>query len=160
MICSNILLGNNVYIDPSSSINNVKFGNRCKVAKNCSIYGSSQYVLSIGDDCYIGMNSIINGFSQQITIGNNVSIAQNVNLMADSGPNMSTVLQKLFPIEKFPIIIGNDCWIGAGAVLLPGTILSDRCIVGANSVVRGEFVKGSIIVGAMAKAIRIENYDI
>lgn len=159
MILSNILLGEDVNVDISSTINNVKIGDSCKISKNCSIYGSKKELLIIGNDCYIGMNTIINGFSSQVTIGNNVSIAQNVNIMSDSGPNMSEILQKKYPIEKKEIKIGNHCWIGAGAILLPGTILADYSIVGANSIVKGIFPKGAVIAGSLAKIIKVENYD-
>ena len=60
-------------------------------------------LLEIGKDSYVGMNTIINGFAAKVTIGKNVSIAQNVNIMADSGPNASKKMQQLFPIEKGPI---------------------------------------------------------
>ena len=52
------------------------------------------------------------------------------------------------------IKIGNDCWIGAGAVFLDGAELGDGCVVGANSVVNKKFDDNSIIVGMPAKMIK------
>jgi len=155
---ANINILGDVYWDPSTSVNNVKLHNNVKISKNCSIFGSEKEQLSIGADTYIGMNTIINGFSAKVSIGNNVSIAQNVNIMSDSGPNASLVLQKIFPIEKKEVYIGQHCWIGAGVVILPGTRLEDYCVVGANSVVSGYFEKGSVIVGCPARTAKVIDY--
>src|SRR6476469_4934563 len=97
---SNITLGRNVNIDPSTSINNVNLADQVKIAKYCSIYGSRENVLEMGEGSYVGMFSILNGFSAQLTIGKHVSIAQNVNIMTDSGPNASLFLQQYYPIIK------------------------------------------------------------
>ena len=90
---ANIDLGTDVEIDPSSSINNVFIGDRVKIAKRCSIYGGPDNQLVLGSDSYVGMNSILNGFKAKLIIGKNVSIAQNVNIMVDSGPNASPAMQ-------------------------------------------------------------------
>lgn len=100
------------------------------------------------------MNSIINGFVEKVTIGANVSIAQSVSIICDSGPNASTKLQRLFPLQKGEIKIGNHCWIGAFSMIMPGVELGDFCIVAANSFVKTSFPAYSIIGGTPAKLIR------
>jgi len=155
MVTSNISLGVNVNIDPGSSVNNVRIGDNTKIAKRCSVYGSANNILEIGNDSYIGMNSTINGFAAKIIVGSNVSIAQNVNIMADSGPNASQVLQKIYPLIEGTIEIGNHCWIGANSIIMPGVTLGDFCIVGANSYVNSSFPHYSIIGGTPAKLIRM-----
>lgn len=154
MKLANIRLGKDVEIDPSTSINNVVLGDHVKIAKRCSIYGSPENQLEIGDDSYIGMNTIINGYSAKLKIGKNVSIAQNVNIMVDSGPNASPVMQRVFPIEKKPVIIGDHVWIGAGSIVMPGVVLGEFCIVAANSYVNVSFDSFSIIGGNPARLIR------
>jgi len=151
---ANITLGLNVEIDPSTSFNNVIIGDHVKIAKRCSIFGGPNNSLEIGANSYIGMNSIINGFAAKVTIGYNVSIAQNVNIMADSGPNASPEMQKIFPLEKGPVNIGNHCWIGASAIIMDCVSLGDYCIVAANSFVNKSFPAFSIIGGNPAKLIR------
>lgn len=160
MITGNLQLGPNVYIDSTSSINHITIGMLSKVAKNCSLYGSKTHQLIIGSNTYIGMNSIINGYNEKVTIGSYVSIAQNVNIMSDSGPNMSHILQQKFPLEVGKVEIGDHCWIGAGVTILPGTKIGNYCVVGANSVVKGIFEDGSVIAGCLAKKIRVESYDL
>lgn len=151
---ANIHLGSDVEIDPSSSINNVRIGNNVKIAKRCSIFGGPDNLLEIGEYTYIGMNTILNGFTAKLLIGSNVSIAQGVNIMVDSGPNASKAMQKLFPIEKGAVIIGNHCWIGTNSVIMPHVELGDFCIVAANSFVNSSFPDFSIIGGTPARLIR------
>jgi len=89
-----------------------------------------------------------------LIIGSNVSIAQNVNIMVDSGPNASPAMQRVFPIEKGPVNIGNNCWIGASAIIMPNVSLGEFCIVAANSYVNTSFPSFSIIGGIPARLIR------
>lgn len=151
---SNINLGTDVEIDPSSSINNVIIGDRAKIAKRCSIYGGPDNQLEVGSDSYVGMNSILNGFRAKLRIGKNVSIAQNVNIMVDSGPNASPAMQKIFPIEEGAVHIGDNCWLGANVIIMPKVSLGKYCIVAANSYVKKSFPEFSIIGGNPAKLIR------
>lgn len=151
---ANIDLGRDVQIDPSSSINNVKIGDGVKIAKRCSIYGGPENQLEIGAHSYVGMNSILNGFAASLIIGKNVSIAQNVNIMVDSGPNASEAMQKVFPIEKGPVHIEEHCWIGANVIVMPNVQLGEYSVVAANSFVNESFPAFSIIGGNPARLIR------
>ena len=151
---SNIVLGENVEIDPSTSINNVLIKDNVRIAKRCSIFGGADNLLEIHEGSYVGMNTIINGFVEKVIIGSHVSIAQGVSIICDSGPNASTILQKVFPMEKGPIKIGNHCWIGAFCMIMPNVELGDFCVVAANSFVKRSFPAYSIIGGTPAKLIR------
>lgn len=151
---SNILLRQNVEIDPTTSINNVLIKDNVRIAKRCSIFGGPDNLLEIGDCTYVGMNTIINGFVEKVIIGSNVSIAQSVSIICDSGPNASPRLQRIFPLERGPITIGNNCWIGAFSMIMPNVELGDFCVVAANSFVKTSFPPYSIIGGTPAKLIR------
>ncbi|MBB4807783.1 acetyltransferase-like isoleucine patch superfamily enzyme [Chryseobacterium defluvii] len=54
-------------------------------------------------------------------------------------------------------MIGENCYIGMGAAIMAGTKLGKQCIVGANSVVRGEFPDYCVIVGAPARIVKKYN---
>lgn len=155
MIYSNIQLGKDVQIDPSSSINNITIADGVKISKRVSAFGSKEHPLIIGEYTYVGMNTILNGYSDHLTIGNHVTFAQNVNVMVDSGPNASELLQCIFPLQHGPVIIGNHCWIGASAIIMPNVTLGKFCVVAANSFVNKSFPDYSIIGGIPAKLIRM-----
>lgn len=159
MIYSNILLGEGVEIDPSSSINNITIGDNVKIAKRVSAFGSKNGPLRIGRNSYIGMNSILNGFAAELSIGEYVSIAQNVNIMTDSGPNASEKLQRLFPITNGSITIGDHTWIGASSIIMPGVTIGRFCVVAAGSFVKQSFPDFSITGGTPARLIRKFNDD-
>ncbi|PZF72042.1 acyltransferase [Taibaiella soli] len=154
MKISNLTIGADVVVDPTSSINNITIGNATKVAKYCSLYGAADHPLEIGKEVYVGMFSIINGYAAKIKIGNNVSIAQHVNIMADSGPNASVEMQKYFPLIQGAITIGDHCWLGANCIIMPGVQLGEFTVVAANSFVNTSFPPYSVIGGNPAKLIR------
>ncbi len=55
----------------------------------------------------------------------------------------------------YPVNIGKDCWIGGGAIILPGVTIGDRCVIGAGSVVTKDIPADSLAVGNPAKIIKI-----
>lgn len=61
-------------------------------------------------------------------------------------------------IKAFPVKIGENCFIGAGAKIMPGTTLGNHCIVATNAVVFGTFEDYSVIAGNPARMIK--KYDI
>lgn len=159
MIFANIILGAGVQMDPTVSVNNIIIGDNVKIAKYVTAYGGPLNLLEIGNNTYIGMNCILNGYSAKLKIGNNVSLAQNVNLMVDSGPNASSNMQKIYPIVKNEIMIGDHSWIGASAIIMPGVTLGQFCVVAAGSFVVNSFPDYSIIGGTPAKLIRTFSTD-
>jgi len=56
-------------------------------------------------------------------------------------------------MDEADIEIGADCWIGRGATILLGTTLGEGCIVGAHSVVSGQFPAFSVLVGSPARVV-------
>ncbi len=56
--------------------------------------------------------------------------------------------------EPRPVRIGDGCWIGERAVILPGVELGERCVVGAAAVVTRSFPAGSVVAGVPAVLLR------
>lgn len=159
MITANIHLGKDISIEKDASINNVKIGDGTKIAGGVKIFGSPDAILEVGKGCYFGLNTIVEGYNAKVVIGDNVSFAQNVNLMSGSGPNASEKMQKIFPIRKGAVTIGDHSWIGANAIIMPNVTLGKYCIVGAQSFVTSSFPDFSIIGGVPAKLIRTLSSD-
>jgi acetyltransferase-like isoleucine patch superfamily enzyme len=57
------------------------------------------------------------------------------------------------PLEAAPVRVGNDCWIGAKAVILSGVEIGDRAVVGAGAVVTKSVEAGAIVAGVPAVRI-------
>jgi len=96
--------------------------------------------------------------ADRIYIGKNTALAANVTVtdINHSYRDINTPIEQQ-KIEVHPVEIGKDCKIYNNAVILPGTIIGDHCVVGANSVVSGKYDSFSIIVGAPAKVVK--KYD-
>ena len=55
---------------------------------------------------------------------------------------------------SFPVTIGNNVWIGLGAIILPGVTIGDNSVIGAGSVVTRDIPANVIAYGAPCKVIR------
>ena len=112
--------------------------------------------VELGSNVRIGNNFFLNCGSQ-VVIGDDVTISANVFIGTtdvDISPSINQTFQDWTVIER-PIFIDKGCFIGYGAVLLPGVRLGQGCVVGANSVVRGEFAPGSVIAGQGSRLLRV-----
>jgi len=63
-------------------------------------------------------------------------------------------VEYLDKVKKRPIIIGEGCFLGTNSIILKGTTLGKNCVVGAGSVVSGNWPDNSIIAGNPAKLIK------
>ena len=85
-----------------------------------------------------------------ISLGDNVTIAPRVIILAHD----ASTKKQLGYTRIAPVSVGSNCFIGAGALLLPGVNLEDDCIVAAGSVLpAGLYSSGSIYAGNPAKKI-------
>ncbi len=154
MYLRNISLGKDVWVDPSSSLNNVLIGDDVIIGKMCTIFGSEAQILQIGSHTRIGMYTILNGYSARMTIGNNCSIGPMCHFLADSGPTRSPRLLAKYPLAQAPISIGNHCHIGAATMIIMGASLGDCSVIEPNSFVNCPVPSFSVFGGSPAKFIR------
>jgi acetyltransferase-like isoleucine patch superfamily enzyme len=86
----------------------------------------------------------------KIIIGRGVYIAQNVGIITMNHDVNDPDLH----VQAKDVVIGEKCWIGMNAMILPGVVLGDKTTVGAGSVVTKSFTEGNCIVaGNPAKLI-------
>lgn len=87
----------------------------------------------------------------EITIGHGTYIAPNVGLITANHDPADPDKH----LDPKPIVLGEKCWIGMNAVILPGVTLGDGTVVGAGAVVTKSFPEGHCIIGGNpAKLIR------
>lgn len=105
---------------------------------------------------HLGINcgTYINGVGG-IQFGDNVLVGNNVTISSGEHP-IDGAFPPIFERTAIPkkIVINDDVWIGAGAVIMPGITLAKGSVIGANAVVTKDTEEYSIYVGAPAKKIR------
>lgn len=157
MIGSGVSIKDGVRIDALSK-DGVIIGNNVSIGENSIIMCSGSIAeigkgLKIGDNTGIAHNCFF-GAAGGIEIGEDVAMGQNVRFHAEnhvfSDPNK---LIKEQGVNHKGIKVGNNCWIGSGAVFLDGAEVGEGCVVGANAIVNKKFPENVVIVGMPAKII-------
>lgn len=121
------------------------------------------YLIKLGQNCKFGDRVHLSAV-ESITIGDNCLFASNI-LVTDNehgsyaGSHHSSPYEEPDKREIYtnPVAIGKNCWIGENVVILPGATLGHGVVVGANSLVKGNFPDNCIIGGSPAKILKIYN---
>jgi acetyltransferase-like isoleucine patch superfamily enzyme len=106
----------------------------------------------IGDYTRIGLHNTIIG---PVTIGSHVNLAQGITVTA-LNHNFEDTNRRIDEqgVSTTPVIIGDDVWIGANAVILPGVHIGNHCVVAAGAVVTKDVPAHSLVAGVPAKIIK------
>ncbi len=110
----------------------------CWISPTIFLDSSGYDMIEIGDDCTISFDVVVLIHDYSI---NNAFRAAGIEAA------------ERHRVIKRPVKIGNNCFIGARAVIMPGAVLGDNCIVGSGAVVRGRIPAGSIVSGNPATVI-------
>lgn len=151
------------YIGKPLYLKNTKqifIGKRVRIYPNArlEVLGKTAKIC-IEDNVSIGQNlHIIASDATPLVIGRDTTLSANVFITntEHSYHNVDTHIMEQQLVNK-PTTIGKNCFLGYGVVIQAGTILGKQCIVGANSVVRGNFSDYCVIVGTPARVVK--RYD-
>lgn len=88
-----------------------------------------------------------------ITIGDDVQIGTNVQLLTPTHPVDPEPRRQKWEAAK-PITIGDNVWLGSGAIVLPGVTIGENTVVGAGAVVTRDLPADVVAVGNPARVIR------
>ena len=127
----------------------------------------------IGEGCYIEPPLHANWGGRFVHFGKNVYANFNLTLVDDThiyvgdftmfGPNVTVAAagHPLLPDLReqgyqynAPVHIGKNCWIGAGAILVPGVTIGDNTVIGAGSVVTKDIPANVVAVGNPCRVLR------
>lgn len=88
-----------------------------------------------------------------IYVGDYTMFGPNVTVATAGHPILPELREKLYQFNM-PIHIGRRCWIGAGAVILPGVTIGDDTVIGAGSVVTRDIPANVVAVGNPCRVLR------
>ncbi len=112
--------------------------------------------VDIGEHTFIARNCTLNAV-ERITIGSHTLFGPGC-LVIDHNHGIAPE-QRIDeqPCVSKPVCIGNDVWLGAGAVILPGVTVGNGAVIGANAVVTKDIPPMAVAVGNPARVIRMRN---
>lgn len=144
-----ISLASHVYIGPHGRIEGVRKYNDVNYIPNIILKEG----VCIQQDVHITC-------ANHIIIGENTAVAAHVTITDINHPYVDIYI----PVERQnlevkEVVIGPDCKIYNGAIILPGVHIGKHCVVGANSVVTRDIPDYSVAVGAPARVIKQYNFE-
>lgn len=146
-----VVIGNNVRINSAEWANPIGFPGRT----NLKVIGTGS--IKIGNDVGISCASFV--ANTQIAIGDRVLIGAGVKIYDTDFHSLNKdervgTTYKDNSVYSKEISIGNDCFIGAGTMILKGVHIGDNVVVGASSVVTRDLESNAIYAGNPARIIR------
>lgn len=120
--------------------NNIYFGNNCEVNMNCTFLDDNRII--IGDNALIAPNV------QIYTAFHPTNAAERFGKPKEDGSF------EFCKTQTAPVIIGNNVWIGGGAIIMPGVTIGDNVVVGAGSVVTRDIPSNKIAYGNPCRVVR------
>lgn len=150
-------IGNPLFI---SGLNRIAFGKRVRIFPHVRLEAMKNGGIEFGNNVYIGQNCHITSEDSIIKIGDGTAVMANVcitNIDHVYIDPFKPVLEQGY--ETKLTTIGNNCFIGHGAVIQAGTQLGNHCIVGAGAVVKGFFPDNCVLVGIPAKIVKKYSFE-
>ena len=132
------------------------------VGKGCEVHPQFRcdygYNINVGYDFFANYDCVMLDVSP-IRIGDHCLLGPRVQLYTVNHPLDPQLRRNGAYGQSFDITIGNDVWIGGGAVICPGVTLGNNVIVGAGSVVTKSFGDNVVIAGNPARVIKKNPYQ-
>lgn len=129
----------------------LKCGRNIVVRKH-AFFGSG-CAIEIGDYSEIGLNAYLN---RDVKLGRHVLMGQNVTILTTNHEfeDPHIWIHDQGTRERKPVFVGDDVWIGANSILLPGIMIGHGAVIGAGSVVTRNVPPLAVVAGNPARFIR------
>ena len=132
-----------------------------------------QLFAEVGENCYVESPYFANWGGHHVHLGSNIYINAGLKLVDDThiyigdytmlGPNvvLATAGHPIDPELRqrglqynMPVRIGNNCWLGAGVIVMPGVTIGDNTVIGAGSIVTKDIPANVVAVGNPCRVLR------
>ena len=120
------------------------------IMNGLAVAGTSS--VTIGANTYINRDCYFDA-EAAISIGENTQIGDHVKLITSSH-SQGTSDRRAGKAESHPIRVGAGCWIGSGAIILPGVQIANGCIIAAGAVVHSSTEQNGLYAGVPARRKR------
>lgn len=123
--------------------------------KRNAYFGNGAHI-RIGNNSQIGINCIMDN---DVVIGNDVTMGPDVIIYTSSHEykELGIPINQQGEKPHRPVHIGNNVWIGARCIILPGVTVGDNSIIGANTVVTKNVPENSVFCGSEGKVVKVRN---
>ncbi len=133
------------FVDRWDKASLLGFGEGTSVYDSCLVLDR----VHMGRNCWVGPFTILDG-SGGLTIGDNCTISAGAQLYTHD--NINATLRG-GPIERSPVTIGNNVYIGPNVTIARGVTIGDNVVIGANSLVSGDIPAGMKAAGNPARVL-------
>jgi acetyltransferase-like isoleucine patch superfamily enzyme len=108
-----------------------------------------------GRDVFVNRGAYFAVFAG-LTVGDRVRFGERVSIHDENHvfEPLSRLANHRDDYDCEPVVIGDDCWIGANVTILPGSVIGARTVIAAGAVVRGEIPADVVAGGTPAKVLR------
>ena len=158
---SDIRLGRSVYIANGVLVfendqgGPVSLGNEVAIHRYAVLETGQQGAIQIGAGSSVHPGCQLKAYLQPISIGEGVMIAANVAIYSyDHRMMPGSPIRDQALVAKAPVVIGNNAWIGTGAIILSGVNIGEGAVVGAGSVVTKDIPADAIAAGNPARVMK------
>ena len=131
----------------------ISIGRNVHICRFVEFSVTKQAELIIGDGAFIGRGTVISAH-RRVSLGANALVAEYVSIHDNDHGSRDLNLpinQQGFEVEALEV--GADCWIGAKAVLVKGSGLGRRCVLGAGAVLTNKLPENTMAVGVPARPV-------
>ena len=108
---------------------------------------------TFGEGCFINYNCVILDVAE-VTVGERSLFGPGCQLITVEHPVNDADARAAGWERGRPITIGDNCWFGAGAMVMPGVTVGDNCVIAAGAVVAKDVPDNMLVGGVPAKPIR------
>ena len=155
---SKLLIGDNVVIRKDVELRShgkstLAIGTNVRLDRGIRLLSSNNATVSVGDGSRIGLYSVVNG-GDSITIGERCLISGFVYLQSSMHRHAKGVYMQDQGYDHAPVALGDDVWLGAHVVVLPGCTIGAGGVVGSNAVVTKDVDKDAIVAGVPARFLQ------